>query len=458
MATLSKPPPAAETPGNKAAQDASPEPSGAKSPAAPDAPAAASKSESEPAAEASAPKPAVSAAKPAAPAAKPAAPVQKPAPPEPAPASAEVREPLAAPLTMLSTPKDVGALPGPIGDQHFAGELEESFEKVLASVDLGKPVRIPPATWLALRVAEPVLGALSDRTKADIEEAVGNLAGFSRVRSTVLNMVLNALVYPVVLVAAGMLLAGEAFASIASVVLAVLGVAFAVAEAVGRTRPRILRRTPAEQTAWRVSCYGFLLAPLGRAVLKSASLRPNIRRVPFEGYTVDLYDEKTERERRYGTVYTVSEHANAYLVRLEMPRKIPPSSLKRLWKLPDEMPDYEYNISISLGGQVLTIQARLRGETLRRLASVSPSFPADFVARIDFEEPVSAFRHRLRDKVLEIIVLKAESAGLQAAAWASEDLGPGRRSTRVRRCRRWYLGGGDAANQGGSPPGPCSDP
>jgi hypothetical protein len=407
MATPSKAPPAAETPGNEAAQDSSPEPSGAKNPVATAAPAAASKSESEPAAEASAPKPAAAAA-------MPAAPVQKPAPPEPAPAPAEVREPLAAPLTMLSTPKDIAALPGPIGDKHFAGELEESFEKVLASVDLGKPVRIPPATRLALRVAEPVLGALSDRTKADIEEAVGNRSGFSRVRSTLLNIVLNASVYPVVLVAAGMLLAGEAFSSMASVVLAVLGVAFAVAEAVGRTRPRILRRTPAEQAAWRVSCYGFLLAPLGRAVLKSASLRPNVRRVPFEGYTVDLYDEKTERERRYGTVYTVSEHANAYLVRLEMPRKIPPSSLKRLWKLPDEMPDYEYHIS--LGGQVLTIQARLRGETLRRLASVSPSFPADFVARIDFEEPVSAFRHRLRDKVLEIIVLKAGGAGLQAAA------------------------------------------
>jgi hypothetical protein len=314
----------------------------------------------------------------------------------------------------LRAPKDVAEPPGPIGEKRFAGELEESFEKVLASVDSGEPFRLAPATKLAFRIAEPLLGALSNRAKTNIEEAVGNRSGFSRFRSTMLNIVLNALVYPVVLVAAGIAIAGGTLSAVASAVLAFIGVTFAVAEAMGRMRDGIFGLVPEEKAAWRASWYGFVIAPLGQNVLRSGKVRRNIRRVAFEGYTVDLYDEKTERERRYGTLYTVSERRNAYLVRLEMARTIPSSSLKRLWKLADEMPDYDYNIS--LGGRVLTIRASVRGETLRRLASVSPSFPADFLTRIDFEEPVSTFRHRLRSKVLEVVVLKAEGGELEAAA------------------------------------------
>ena len=65
-------------------------------------------------------------------------------------------------------------------------------------------------------------------------------------------------------------------------------------------------------------------------------------------------------------MYTVAEYSNAYLVRLEMPRQLPPSSLKRLWNLPDEMPDYDYNIM--LGDNVIAISASVRGETIRRLS------------------------------------------------------------------------------------------
>jgi hypothetical protein len=127
-----------------------------------------------------------------------------------------------------------------------------------------------------------------------------------------------------------------------------------------------------------------------------------------------MHEDKTERDRRYGTVYTVAEYANAYLVRLEMPRRLPPSSLKRLWNLPDEMPDYDYNIL--LGDNVITVSASVRGEAIRRLSYVSSSFPADFTTRIEFGKAVSAFKHRMRDKVLEVIVLKAEGASFQHAA------------------------------------------
>jgi hypothetical protein len=138
------------------------------------------------------------------------------------------------------------------------------------------------------------------------------------------------------------------------------------------------------------------------------------RTVAFDGFRTDLYDEKVERDRRYGTVYTVSEQINAFLVRLELPRQMPASSLKQTWQLPDQMPDYDYVLSLS--DNVLTIRAGLRGEAWRRVSYVSPSLPSDFATRIDFEVPVEGFKHRLRDKVIEIIVYKRLGADPKRAA------------------------------------------
>jgi hypothetical protein len=73
------------------------------------------------------------------------------------------------------------------------------------------------------------------------------------------------------------------------------------------------------------------------------------------------------------------------------------------------MPDYDYNIS--LDGQVLVVRAGVRGDAMRRLSYISASFPADFLTRIELEHPVSTFKHRLANKVLEIIVFKAEGDG-----------------------------------------------
>ena len=129
------------------------------------------------------------------------------------------------------------------------------------------------------------------------------------------------------------------------------------------------------------------------------------RHVAFDGYSNPMHDEKIERDRRYGTVYTGVEHSNAYLVSIEMPRRIPASSLKELWKLPDEMPDYDY--TVTLHGSVLAVRAGVRGDAMRRLSYISASFPSDFLTRVEFDQPVDSFKHRMRNKVLEIVVFKA---------------------------------------------------
>src|SRR5271170_2685111 len=343
------------------------------------------------------------------PAAAPAAAAPKPAAPAP------VASVAAAGLAMMHLPKDIGALPGPVGEKHFPGELDADFDTVLGSVD-ASPIRTAPVpVMIAFRLAEPVLGAMPDAVKASLEHAVGSTSGFSRQRSTALNMILNLALYPAILTAFAVELLGDKLFSQSTGGWIMLGVLIAAGEAAWRLREGVIHAKPAHELTYRGCWYGLALAPLGSILVRASGAgRKTERKVAFDGFEGTMHEDKTERDRRYGTVYTVAEYANAYLVRLEMPRMLPPSSLKRLWNLPDEMPDYDYNII--LGDNVIAISASVRGETIRRLSYVSSSFPADFTTRIEFGKPVGAFKHRMRDKVLEVVVIKADAADFQRAA------------------------------------------
>jgi len=66
-------------------------------------------------------------------AAKPAPAAAAPAPKAAAPAAPAVAAPVAAAgLAMMNLPKDIGALPGPVEEKHFPGEIETDFDTVLA--------------------------------------------------------------------------------------------------------------------------------------------------------------------------------------------------------------------------------------------------------------------------------------------------------------------------------------
>jgi hypothetical protein len=363
-----------------------------------------------------APKPAPAAAPKPAAAPTPAAVAPKPAAAATAPAAtAPVATAAAAGLAMMHLPKDIGALPGPVGEKHFPGELEADFDAILASVD-ASPVHAAPApVQVAFRLAEPILGAMPVAVKVQLEDAVGSSAAFSSVRSTALNLILNLILYPAILTAFSVAVVGDGLFSEHTGGWIMLGILIASAEAAWRLREGVIHAKPANELTYRGCWYGLALAPLGSILARAGGAgRRTQRKVAFDGFEGTMHEDKTERDRRYGTVYTVAEYANAYLVRLEMPRKLPPSSLKRLWNLPDEMPDYDY--TIMLGDNVITISASVRGEAIRRLSYVSSSFPADFTTRIEFGKPVGVFKHRMRDKVLEVIVLKAEASQLQHAA------------------------------------------
>ena len=132
------------------------------------------------------------------------------------------------------------------------------------------------------------------------------------------------------------------------------------------------------------------------------------RHVAFDGYRGTQHDDKIERDRRYGTVYTVSEYANGYLVRLELPRRMPSSSLKQVWHLKGAVP--EYDCVCELSHNVLVIRGRLHGEALRRLAHVSASFPSGFMTRIEFDVPVKRISYRVRGGTIEVVAGKSGDA------------------------------------------------
>ena len=78
------------------------------------------------------------------------------------------------------------------------------------------------------------------------------------------------------------------------------------------------------------------------------------------------------------------------------------------------------NIRFDLKHNVLAIRARLRGEALRRLAYVSPSFPSGFLTRIEFSQPVGRFKHRLRGQTIEVIVFKGDCGITEAEPGLTE--------------------------------------
>ncbi len=352
---------------------------------------------------------------PAAPKPAPAAAAPAPTPKPAAPAPVIVSAAASAPLAMVNLPKDIGALPGPLPEKHFAGELDADFDAVLASVDATPLHSAPAPVKLAFRLAEPIFGAMSDRVKADLEAAAGGTSGFSRVRSTALNMILNLILYPAILIAYAVTVLGDQLFSQGTGGWIMLGLGLASGEAAWRLREGVVHSRPANELTYRGCWYGLVLSPLGSILVKAGGAgRKTQRKVAFDGFETRIHEDKLERDRRYGTVYTVAEYANAYLVRLEMPRQLPQSSLKRLWNLPDQMPDYDYNMMLT--DSVLAINASVRGEALRKLSYISSSFPADFATRIEFGKPVAGFKHRMREKILEVIVLKEASAGFRKAA------------------------------------------
>jgi ferredoxin len=346
----------------------------------------------------------------AAPAVAAVAPAAAVAAAKPAPAPAPPR---AAPVARGRVEKATVPPPPPLPPKTFARELSGEFDQIVTN--LGAARRRPGSRLAFLPLAllaagQGVLGALPAATKRRLEEAVGDRRFFNAQLATAGNVFLNLVLYPVLFVALAIMGGRAALFSSDVQGWIVLGLLLAFTEAAWRLRESVFRGVSIADTPLRGAVYGPLLMPVAGLVQSLVGRRGTSSGVSFDGFHAGQvhFDEKVERARRYGEVFRLEDRADAYLFRLEFPRLVPPSSLGQELGLPSQMPDYDYDLALENGSFV--VHARVIDPSVRRITGAAPAFPSEFTTRVPLPDAVTGFRHRYRDKTLDVVLPKVGGA------------------------------------------------
>ena len=306
--------------------------------------------------------------------------------------------------------KPVAKTAAPQAAKRFAGELPIGFDELAQQLGtprrrLGSVLGYFPLVLIA--ALQGVLGALPAKAKADIEASISDRRFFSAALATAANCMLNLILYPVVALVLAIkagrteLFSGGVHGWI------LLGLLVASLESMIRLRESFFGGRAFSESTLGAAFYGVGLLWLRRVVLAFAGQRGAESTVGFDGFSRshERYDDKLERERRYGNVYRVEERDDAYLVHLEFPRLVPPSSLGAELGLPRDMPEYDYAVSLADG--TLLVHGKVVDPQVRKLTAVAPAFPSEFTTPVKLAAPVTGFRHRYRDRTLEVILPKA---------------------------------------------------
>jgi len=339
------------------------------------------------------------------------APAAAAAPAAPAPAAAAAAAPAPKAAAPAARPggrveKAVKAPPAPKGpkvEKRFPGELQDDFEDL---VDRLRRARSGGAGIVARLVAPlllPVFGALPDGVKRRLEDAAGDRAIFSAAGATALNALVDFFLYPILFGVVGAVVLHRNVFSLKFDSLIFWGVVVAAVETAWRLRDGLFGGVPTDEMRLGPAFYGPLLVPLAVPFARGSHTRES-GTIAFDGFYAGQFDEKRDRQRRYGEVYKLEEIGNGYFLRLEFPQRVPPSSVKEELGVPDEMPDYDYDLSLVNGSFV--VHGKIGDPQVRKVASGAPSFPPDFTTRIALGRPVRGFRHRYRDKTLEVVLVK----------------------------------------------------
>jgi len=335
--------------------------------------------------------------------------------PAPKPAAAPAKAaPPAAPKLVAGVrgrvEKPVAKPPAPRPARSFAGELSVEFDQLLA--ELGAPrrrlhSRLAVLSLSLLAAGQGLLGALGARAQERIDAAIADRRFFNPQLATAANVFLNMVIYPVAILALAVAAGRVDLFSLGVHKWIFLGLTLAFAEAAFRMRESLFGGVPFGEAPIRGALYAPLAWPLGRLMVLLAGPRGSASGVGFDGFYGGEahFDEKLERDRRYGSIYKVVDRDDAYIVRLEFPRRLPPSSLADELGLPPEMPDYDYELSLQDG--TFVVHGRVIDPQVRKLTAVAPAFPPEFTTRVALRDPIAGFRHRYRDKTLEVILLKA---------------------------------------------------
>jgi len=334
------------------------------------------------------------------------------APPQPA-AAAAVSMPAAqspaAPAPVKAAPQPASAKTAPQPKKEtrpkktFEKELPASFQEISAqfksSASLGQGFG-----RAIILLTQPVLGALPHNLKKQLEEAVQSPL-FTAAGSTGLNIVQNGVLYPLVCMVLAVFLHGPAVIFSEEINLYLLvGILLAAAEGVFRLRDGIFRVKPAAEMSFPAAVYGAPLSLLLQSLLTRHAGMIRDLPIPVDGFYSKGFVEKLERERRYGNVYTIEDRGGALLLRMEFPRRTPDIGLAGRTKLPDEMPDYDYDLAL-INGQFI-VKGKCTDEQVRKISSSVGAFPPEFTTVIPLRDKVVGFAHQFENKLLEVFLLK----------------------------------------------------
>ena len=285
----------------------------------------------------------------------------------------------------------------------FPGELPISFDEALSKYATGEAELKGAVRW-AIIFLQPIIGALPHGTKKRLEVALQS-PFFTAAGSTAVNILHNTILYPLACIAIAVILNGTRIVfttEINSYIL--IGLSLAAVEGILRLKDGIFGLKATEEINFFPSFYG---APLGIVVDQLLAKYAGMVRevpIPVEGFYSNGFVDKRERERRYGNVYTVEDRGGAYLVRMEFPRWMPDIGIANREQLPDEMPDYDYDLT-ALDGQLI-VKGKCADEKVRRISSSVGAFPPEFVTTIPLGEKSAGFVHHYENKVLEVLIAK----------------------------------------------------
>jgi len=321
-------------------------------------------------------------------------------------------KPVAAPAVAKAPPLVPSAKPviapvkkEPRPKKNFPNELPLSFDEALKQFQSGGSA-LPGWFRTAVILAQPLIGALPHGIKQRLEEAMQSPL-FTAGGSTAVNIVHNAVLYP--LIAAGVGIAANGSPSFifdkGVNIYLLVGLIVAVLEGIFRLRDGLFKVKPAEEMKFPPSIYGGPLALVADSLLSKHIGLVREMPIPVEGFYSKGFVAKRERERRYGNIYTVEDCGGAFLMRMEFPRWLPEIGVKSREQLSDEMPDYDYDLSLQNGD--LIVKGRCIDEKVRKISSSVGAFPPEFTSIIPFRQRISGFVHQFHDKNLEVLLVKA---------------------------------------------------
>ncbi len=292
----------------------------------------------------------------------------------------------------------------------FPDELPNDFDELVIQFRVGKLSRIK---CLLIGLSQPVLGALPHKLKKSLESAVQNPVVFSAAGATGLNILHNAVLYPIVLMVLAAVVKGPAVLFSQDINIFVFtGILLGLIEGIYRLRDGIFHAQPTEEMKLPAAIYGIPLGILLQPLLaKQTGMVRNLP-IPVDGFYSRGFVDKLERERRYGNVYTVEDRGGALLVRLEFPRSLPDIGVADRQKISDEMPDYDYDLALKSGQFI--VRGRCNDERVRKISSSVGAFPPEFTTVIPLQDRIVGFAHKFENKLLEVLLLKDRSTPLGA--------------------------------------------